>query len=147
MDLTRTDKHPDAIIAKRRNGDAHNAKWTKGKARLQTGSGAKAVEGDKLFDLFLKELELAGKHVRRGFYNCTDYTVQFAEIYVRGRWLVGMGARLDYFVVWGTFIDGSVMDKLTRIPRTHGEYETTFKDAEAAIDWVADYIRSVDALP
>jgi hypothetical protein len=136
MDLTKN-RHPNAV----------DAKWTKGKAGTRTITERKAREGDELFDLFLKELELAGKHVRRGFYNCTDYTVQFAEIYVRGRWLVGMGARLDYFVVWGTFIDGSIMDVLTPIQRTHGEYETTFKDAEEAMDWVADYIRSVDALP
>ena len=121
------------------------SKWTQGKAKLHGVPATNALKGDKLFDTFLKELTLAGYDVRRGFYTCQDTTTQFAEIYLSDH-LVGMGGRPAGFIVWGRFEDrsGSSDNKRFRVLKPWGIYEEVFQDAQEAMDWVSDYIRSVD---
>lgn len=122
--------------------DSQMAKWPKGKPKLHTVTGGKAIEADRLFNTFLGELELAGYSVKREFATTTDMTAKFAEVRLGLGWGVGMGARLTEFVVWASFLTHPYNSQRG----VFGEYEETFKDADDAIDWVMDYIRSVEAL-
>ena len=124
--------------------DGQDSKWTIKKAKLHAAAASNALKGDNLFDTFLKELKLAGYDVHRGFYRCRDETTQFAEIFLRDH-LVGMGGRPAGFIVWGKFEDRSNEPEYA-VLKPWGIYETVFKDAQEAMDWVIDYIRSVDGL-
>jgi hypothetical protein len=138
MDLIKTAK-PDSRQAKMQ---VHNCSWFSHGAQL-------VREAQEAFSTFLKELELSGYEVRKMRVPTVDMTIQVAQINIGQPtiyWHVGMGARLHYYVTWGTFYVAPEVDKWG--PST-GLYEETFEDAQDAMDWVIDYIRSVenDGLP
>jgi hypothetical protein len=134
MDLTKYTK-PDGSTAKMRT---ETREW-------YTYGAAKLREAEGLFDTFLKELELSGYKVERLRCPTVDLTTQFAHVSVEHPkysyyWCVGLGVRLDFFVMWGTFNVAPEFYGFSSV----GTYEETFKDAQDAMDWVSDYIRSVE---
>jgi len=123
-----------------------------GQAKMRTetrkwyAQGAMLVrEAERQFDSFLKELELSGYRVERGRHALVDMTAEFARIRLeppRQYWAVGMGTRLDFYVVWAVFYVAN--ESRGPFGPSTGTYEKTFKDAQDAMDWVIDYIRSLE---